>query len=75
MTEGKKSLSDEEWIGKSIVEICEILGQPDALDPAQYYSAKFEHGTPSVVVSYDALKKRWYLSREGLVLGVVPMKE
>lgn len=67
--------SDEEWIGKSIVDICNILGLPDYLDPAEYYSAKFRRGTPSVVIGYNKLNKRWYLSRDGFVLGVVPVKE
>lgn len=71
----KNIWSDEEWIGKSVVDVCNILGLPDSMDPAEYYSAKFLEGKPSVVMSYDSLKKRWYLSRDGFVLGVVPVME
>lgn len=71
----KNSLSDDEWIGKSIVDVCHILGLPDSIDSAEYYSVKLLEGKPSVVMSYDSLKKRWYLSRNGSVLGVVPIIE
>lgn len=80
-TKGEKSmeenlvLSDENWKGKTIVEVCEQLGKPDTLECAEYYSAKFTYGVPSVVLTYVSLKKRWYITQEGFVLGVVPIKE
>ncbi len=68
-------ISDENWKGKTIAEVCQKLGNPDILESAEYYSAKFLDGIPSVVLTYNSLKKRWFITKEGYVLGVLLVKE
>ena len=68
-------IPDKNWKGKTIVDVCNRLGNPDALESAEFYSALFSDGTPSVVLTYNSLKKRWFITKEGYVLGVVPVKE
>ena len=71
----KLTISDEDWKGKTVAEVCNILGNPDVVESAQFYSAVFFDGIPSVVFTYSSLKKRWYITRKGCVLGVTRIKE
>ena len=64
-----------DWRGQTLAQVCQRLGNPDLVEPAESYSAKFSGGTPSVVLTYHGLRKRWYLAREGRVPGVVSIKE
>jgi len=68
-------IPDENWKGKTIAAVCNKLGKPDTVESAEFYSAKFTDGIPSIVLTYNSLKKRWFITREGYVLGVVPIKE
>lgn len=68
-------IPDESWKGKTIAEVCFRLGNPDIVESAEFYSAKFLDGIPSVVFTYKSLKKRWFITKEGYVLRVLPVKE
>jgi len=73
--EENSTIPDENWKGKTIFEVCKRLGNPDAVESAAFFSSKFLNGTPSIVFTYNSLEKRWFISREGYVLGVVPVKK
>ena len=73
--EENPAIPDENWKGKTISEVCKRLGNPDAVESAEFFSSKFLDGTPSIVLTYNSLKKRWFITREGYVLGVVHVKK
>jgi hypothetical protein len=68
------SLQDS-WIGKTLAELCQHLGNPDIIEPASYYSAIFLDAIPSVVLTYRSLGHRWFVSKDGYVQYVLRIKE
>ncbi len=56
-------------------ELCQAWGNPDYVQSAANFGARFISGYPHVVLTYTKQKRHVYLSREGLVLGLVPIKD
>jgi len=70
-----KHSDEQDWNGKTIADVCALFGKPDSVESAEHYSAKFLDQSPSVVMTYAKLKKRWYIAETGYVIGVLAIKE
>jgi len=64
----------KEMRGKKISMLIERFGDPDAIDSAQNYGAKFGSGIPSVVMTYISYDVRVYIANDGTILGVSNIK-
>lgn len=70
-----QKVDEPQWVGKTLAEVCQKLGNPDLVKPASHYSAIFSDASPSVVLTYRSLGHRWYLNEDATVAGVIPIKE
>jgi hypothetical protein len=62
---------------ETVVDVCRRLGKPDYVSSRECCQVLFEDGSPepSVVLTYLALKTRWFIDREGYVLADVTIKQ
>ena len=70
---GQKSI--EAMPGETMDALIEQFGMPDSIEPVPYSSKKTEGEPPSLMLTYEALKKRVYVSQQRIVLSVVPVKQ
>lgn len=62
-------------VGKTLKELVLLWGNPDEVDPADIFSAKFQNGAYVSVLTYRQKDTRVYLTSKGTVLGVTSIKE